>query len=101
MPLNVQDFWHQIMMMAGGVIVLTVFAVTLGMKHRPKIRPAGKGHREEESDSEESIRPDGYIDSFAGTIEEAGGGMPPIVKVFLPGILLWWLAYLIIYIVIV
>lgn len=100
MPLNLQNFWHQILMMGGSVFIMLLFAVTLGMRHKPRVLPGHKGHREEESDSEEVIRPDGYIDSFSGEIEEAGGGMPPVVKVFLPLILLWWLGYLILYIVI-
>jgi len=56
----------------------------------------GKGHRPgDQGDDCEEIHADGYIDSFAKEIEEAGGGMPPIVKVALVGIILWWLAYLI------
>jgi hypothetical protein len=50
----------------------------------------------EEDGGHEEIRGDGLIDSFSGEIEEAGGGMPLVVKIALPGILLWWLIYLII-----
>jgi len=102
MPLNIQNFWNQILMMGGSVFILILFAVALGMQHKPRILSGHKGHREEkeEDGGEETIRPDGYIDSFSGEIEEAGGGMPPVVKIFLPLILLWWLGYLILYIVI-
>ena len=82
-----------------GALVLLVFGLTLGLRHNPRVLPGSSGHRdvEEEAESQEHevIRPDGYIDSFAHTIEEAGGSLPPIVLVAIPGILLWWLLYLV------
>lgn len=80
----------------GGALILTVFAVTLAVPHRVRVLPGSSGHRDGAAESEE-ILADGYIDSFAGEIEEAGGGLPLIVRIALPGIILWWLAYLILY----
>ena len=96
MTQNVLQLWPEILGVLSGIIVLLLFAITLGMRHRSKVLPGSSGHRvqEDEGDHEE-IRADGYIDSFAKDIEEAGGGMPPVVKLLLPGILLWWLIYLI------
>lgn len=79
---------------AAGAAILFVFAVTIVWPHRPKQLPGSSGHRDE---AEEVIRPDGYIDGFAGEIEEAGGGLPMVVKLAIPGVLLLWLVYLILY----
>lgn len=94
---NILQLWPEIMWVAAGSAILFIFALALGLQHYPKVRPGSSGHRATEDEGEhEEIDADGYIDSFAGEIEEAGGGMPPVVKVALPGILIWWLLYLII-----
>ncbi|NPV08568.1 MAG: hypothetical protein HPY83_11495 [Anaerolineae bacterium] len=80
----------------GGALILIIFAVAVAIPHRIGALPGSRGHRDIEDESEE-VRPDSYIDSFAGEIEEAGGGLPLIVRIALPGIILWWLAYLVIY----
>jgi hypothetical protein len=68
----------------------------VALPHRPKVLPGSKGHRDPQDQTEhEEIRADGYIDSFAGEIEEAGGSLPWIVRLAIPGVLLWWLLYLI------
>jgi hypothetical protein len=95
MTQNVLQVWPEIVAIVGGAVVLLLFALTVALKHRPSILPGSSGHREEEEGEHEVIRPDGYIDSFAKEIEEAGGSLPPVVKLALPGILLWWLIYLI------
>ena len=93
---NVLQIGPQIVAIIFGSVVLFLFALMLGLPHRPKTLPGSSGHRQEtETGEDEEIRADGYIDSFAGEIEEAGGGMPPVVKLALPGILIWWLLYLI------
>jgi hypothetical protein len=97
MTQNSTQFWAEVVGVVGGALVLFIFALALALKHNPKVWPGSSGHREEEAEGEhEVIRPDGYIDSFAGVIEEAGGSMPPIVRIAIPGILLWWLIYLIV-----
>jgi len=96
MTQNVLQFWPEVMAVLGGIFILIIFAIILAVPHRAKTLPGSKGHRSQDREEDyEEIRADGYIDSFANDIEEAGGGMPPIVKVALPGIILWWLIYLI------
>jgi hypothetical protein len=98
MTQNVLQFWDELAWMLGGAGVLLLFGLTLALQHRPRVLPGSSGHREiEDEEEQEVIRPDGYIDSFAGVIEEAGGSMPPVVWVAIPGVLLWWLLYLILY----
>jgi hypothetical protein len=97
MTQNVLEVVPEALGIAAGVFVLLVFALAIALPHRPKVLPGSSGHRSDEDQEEhEVIRPDGYIDSFSHEIEEAGGGLTPIVWVALPGILLWWLLYLII-----
>jgi hypothetical protein len=92
---------QEIFGIAAGAGVLLLFALTFGLQHRPRVLPGSSGHRDSkegpDTDEHETIRPDGYIDSFAQTIEEAGGSLPPIVILAIPGILLWWLVYLILF----
>ena len=98
MTLNVLDLRSEIFAVISGIIVLSIFALTIAIPHVGKKKPGSSGHREEEDHTgHEEIRSDGFIDSFAGTIEEAGGGFPLIVKVAIPGILIWWLVYLILF----
>lgn len=98
MTQNVMALWPQIWSVVTGALILFIFAVFLAVPHRASVPPGSKGHRDESEPGEiEEIWADGYIDSFAGEIEEAGGGMPPLVKIALPGVILWWLLYLIIY----
>jgi hypothetical protein len=96
MTQNSLQLWPEILAVVGGALVLFLFALTVAMRHRSTVAPGSSGHRDpEEEGAHEEIRPDGYIDSFAGEIEEAGGSLPPIVKLALPGVILWWLIYLI------
>ncbi len=80
----------------GGAVFLLVFAVAVAIPHRVGVLPGSRGNRENGEESEE-IRADGYIDSFSSEIEEAGGGLPLLVRIAFPGIILWWLVYLILY----
>ncbi len=91
--------WSQIGWMAGGAFGLFMFGLLVAVTHRPKVPPGSRGHRVDPGGVEhETIRPDGYIDSFAHTIEEAGGSLPPLLVFAIPTILIWWLVYLILYI---
>ena len=96
---NAMQLWPEILGVIGGTLALLLFAITLALPHRSKTLPGSSGHRaaEDETAEHEEIHPDGYIDSFAKEIEEAGGGLPPVVNLLLPGILLWWLIYLLLY----
>ena len=77
-------------------LALLAFGLTLALPQISRVKPGNGGHRPEAEETEhEEIQPDGYIDSFAGEIEEAGGGLPPVMKLAIPAVLLWWLGYLI------
>ncbi|MFL7814107.1 MAG: hypothetical protein ACK2TT_06045 [Anaerolineales bacterium] len=96
MTQNALELWPEILAVISGTVVLFLFAITIAISHKSKALPGSSGHRgEEDHEGHEEIQPDGYIDSFAGAIEEAGGGLPPVVVLAVPGILLWWLLYLI------
>lgn len=96
MTQNVMQLWSEILAVAAGALILLLFALTVSLPHRPKVLPGSSSHRKEEEEGlHEEIRPDGYIDSFNKTIEEAGGALPWIVRLALPGIVIWWLIYLI------
>jgi hypothetical protein len=86
----------QLLGVLGGALALLIFGVFLALPHRAGIRAGSRGHRRTSDEGvHEEIRPDGYIDSFGREIEEAGGGLPLLVKLAFPGILLWWLLYLV------
>jgi len=98
MTQNVMKFVPELVYMLGGAAILLVFAVSTTVRHRSKTLPGSSGHRDKADEGEnEEIRPDGYIDSFAKNIEEAGGSLPIIVKIGIPGVLIWWLLYLILF----
>jgi hypothetical protein len=96
MTQNVLQLWPEILAVGAGALILFLFALTVALPQRPRTLPGSRGHREAEGEGvHEEIRPDGYIDSFNRNIEEAGGALPWIVRLALPGILIWWLIYLI------
>jgi hypothetical protein len=95
MTQNAAGVWPEILGVVVGAFILMVFAIAVALPHRPKTLPGRSSHRAEEESGHEEIRADGYIDSFSKEIEEAGGGLPLLVKLALPGVLLWWLIYLI------
>jgi hypothetical protein len=98
MTANVLHPGLEIFSLLGSAFVLFVFALALALPHRPKTLPGSSGHRDKADESiHEEIRPDGYIDDFAGEIEEAGGSVPWVVAIAVPAILLWWLIYLILF----
>lgn len=95
---NVLELGPEIFAVVSGALVLFIFALAIAIKHRSSVSPGSSGHRSEDEEGEhEEIRPDGYIDSFAKVIEEAGGGMTLVLKIAIPGVLLWWLIYLILF----
>ena len=96
MTQSAQDVWRDVAWIVLGAAVLIAFAVAAVWPHRASTRPGSSGHRPIDGQGEhEVIRPDGYIDSFAGQISEGGGGLPTLLKIALPGVILWWLLYLI------
>ncbi len=98
MTANVANLGGELFGILGSAFVLGVFALVLVLPHRPKTLPGSRGHRSRADEGvHEEIRADGYIDDFAGRIGEAGGALPWIIVVAIPGILLWWLIYLLLY----
>jgi hypothetical protein len=95
MTQNAAVLWLEILGVVVGAAILMVFAIAVAIPHRPKVLPGSSGRRAEAETGHEEIRPDEYIDSFSKEIEEAGGGLPLLVKLALPAVLLWWLFYLI------
>ncbi len=96
MTVQTVSLWSEIVGVVGGALALLIFGVLLVLPHRSGVVSGSKGHRDEgDDDNHELIAPDGYIDSFANVIEEAGGSLPLIVKLAIPGIILWWFLYLI------
>lgn len=86
----------QIISVVWGIAVFVIFALTLALPHRPRVRPGQSGHRPKEEEGEhEVIKPDGFIDTFANQAQEAGGSLPVIAMVAFPLILLSWLLYMI------
>jgi hypothetical protein len=94
MTVNVLNIPGEIIAVAIGAGILLVFAITLILGRVPRVPPGSRGYRPEDENEPEVVRPDGYIDSFAHDIEEAGGSL--IVWVAVVGILGWWLIYLIV-----
>jgi hypothetical protein len=79
-----------------GVIVLLIFALTFVLPPRSRTMPGSRGHRDRDEDGRhEDVRPDGYIDGFNKEVEEAGGGLPWVVLIALPGVLIVWVVYLV------
>ena len=79
----------------GGGLYLAAFRHPARPPHRVGLMPGSKGHRQKKAETE-VIAPDGYIDDYNNhVIEEAGGSLPVIIRVALPGIIIWWLLYLI------
>ncbi len=107
MTMNVINIWGEIIGIGVGAIILLIFGFTFSpLVYRPRV-PSGsamertepgekEAHQEKEDQTGgEHVRADGYIDSFAGLVEEAGGSLPLIVSVFTIGLFFWWGVYLV------
>jgi hypothetical protein len=98
MPDNVLDLAGQWFSVVVGTIALLGGALALAVRHRMKVHAASAGHRPEGEDVEfERIGPDGYIDSFADSVEEAGGSLPTMAKVIITVVAVSYFAYLILF----
>lgn len=107
MAANVLNIWGEVIGVFGGALILLIFGITFSPLVRHPSKPAGaaarklepgekEAHLEEgEAKGGEVVRADGFIDSFAGLVEEGGGSLPLIVTIFTIGLLVWWLLYLI------
>lgn len=98
MPDNVLQVWPEVFSVVVGTIVLFGGALAVGVRHRARVGAASSGHRrpEDEGDSE-IIAPDGYIDSFAGAIEEAGGSLPVMGWAVIVVTLIAYVAYMLLF----
>jgi hypothetical protein len=78
MPNNVLQVGPEWFAVLAGTITLLGAALALSFKyHATSSQPGEAGHRPADSEEDtERVSPDGFIDSFAGVISEAGGGMP-------------------------
>jgi hypothetical protein len=97
-PDNVLNVSRELFSIVAGTLVLLGAALTFAIRHRAKVRPGSSGHRpEEEREDVERIGPDGYIDSFANVVEEAGGGLPIMAIVIIVVVIISYFAYLILF----
>jgi hypothetical protein len=96
MTLNVLQVPAEIVAIVVGALVLIFFAVALAVPHRPKTLPGSSGRREGEEGTYEEIRPDEYIESFNKKVESSSGSAPWYIWLALVGIVVWWVAYLIV-----
>lgn len=98
MPDNVLRVGPEILTVVLWTVVLFAGAAALAVRHRARVVSGSKGHRPPEDEGEsETIGPDGYIDSFANTAEEAGGSLPRMAMVIMIVLIVAYFAYLIIY----
>jgi hypothetical protein len=97
-PDNVLRVGPEIFSIVVWTIVLLAVALSFSFKYRATSDKAGaRGNRPAAQSSEgEIVRPDGFIDSFAGVISEAGGGVPFMATIIMIAVFGVWLAYLII-----
>jgi len=79
------------------MIVLLVAALAFAFKYNPTSDKAGeKGTRPESQAKEAEVAaPDGFIDSFAGVISEAGGGVPFMAILIILAVLVSYVVYLV------
>jgi hypothetical protein len=93
---NAVQFGQEILVILGSVVILLAFAITVALPSQGGTRPGSSGHRRTEDDvGHEDIAADGFIDGFANEIEEAGGGIPLVVKLVIPVVLISYVVYLI------
>lgn len=97
MPDNVLDVWGQLFSVVVGMLVLFGGALAFAVRHRMRVTSGSRGRRPNEEADVERVSPDGYIDSFADSISEAGGGMPIVGTVIIAITLVSYFAYLILF----
>ncbi len=107
MALNVLNVWGEIIGIGVGIVILLIFGITFSpLVYRPRVPSGAAAERAAPGEKEaheakgqeaggEHVHADGYIDSFAGLVEEAGGSLPLIVSTFTIGLFIWWGVYLV------
>jgi hypothetical protein len=91
------DQLSELLGIIGAVVVIGVFLFALSVRHKRGVLPGSRGHREGDDTEHEQIRADGYIDSFSRDIEEAGGGLPLVVRLSTVGFFAWFLIYIVLF----
>ncbi len=95
MPKNVLEIWPQIFAVVVGILVLVGAALAFSFRYRTGAEAGRRGHREEaEAEADQRVSPAGWIESFAGRIEEAGGGLPRMGLVIILVTIVWYFVYL-------
>ncbi len=98
MPDNVLDIWPQVFSVVVGTLVLLAAALAFAIRHRVRVGAGSSGHRPPEDEGNaETIAPDGYIDSFANVIEEAGGSLPAMGWIIIVSTLIAYVAYMVLF----
>jgi hypothetical protein len=98
MPDNVLNVAGQLFSVVAGIVALLGGALALAVRHRMKVHAGSAGHRPEGEDADyERVGPDGYIDSFSGSVGEAGGSLPVVAKVIFAVVAVSYFAYLILF----
>ena len=98
MTQNILNTVAELYWIFGGSVFLILFAVLLVHKSHSNVKSGSQGHRsEKDPGSHEDVRADGYIDSFLNEVEEGGGGLNLLLKIFIPGVFIAWLLYIILY----
>jgi hypothetical protein len=97
-PDNVLRIGPQLISVIAGTVVLIGAALAFAFKYHSASDKAGaSGHRPaDEAHKGEIARPDGFIDSFAGAISEAGGGVPFMATIIMLTAFVTWFIYLLI-----
>ena len=96
---NVLQLWPQILSVVGGTLVFLTAGFAFAFKYRATAAKAGeRGQRPEGAQKEaEKVSPDGFIDSFAGVISEAGGGLPFMAVIIMGATVVAYFVYLFLY----
>jgi len=99
MPSNVLEIWPQVFSVLAGTVVFLGAALAFSFKyHATSSHAAEQGVRSADSEEDnERVSPDGFIDTYAGTISEAGGGMPYTGWIIIGVVLVCYFAYLFLY----
>jgi len=95
-PDNVLRIGPQLFSVIAGTIVLLGAALAFAFKYQATSDKAGaRGPRPaDQAEEAEIARPDGFIDSFAGVISEAGGGVPFMATIIMLTVVVSWFVYL-------
>lgn len=107
MAMNVLNIWGEIFGIAGGALILIIFAVTFSplvtryrIPHRrmdeTTVSEGGLENPANKNELEvDKIRAQDYVESFNGDITGGRGALPLVVTVFSLGLIIWWAVYLV------